>query len=289
MATASGLELLQENERNPLLTSTFGTGQLIKDALDKGCTKIILGLGGSATNDGGVGMLTALGGKFTNGNGEAIGAGGGALNDLQLMNISELDKRLLSCEIVGACDVANPLTGEDGASLVFGGQKGGNKGDLIRLDQNLLKYASLIKKTLNIEINTVKGAGAAGGMGAALLAFFDAELVSGIDLVLQTLQLEKHIKNSDYVITGEGKIDKQTLSGKTITGLAKIAKKHGVPVIAITGKIGKNVDVIYQLGVTSIFSIINEPMELKESMREVETLIQSCILNIFRTIKTFKK
>jgi glycerate kinase len=289
MATASGLELLQENEKNPLLTSTFGTGQLIKDALDKGCTKIILGLGGSATNDGGVGMLTALGGKFTNGNGEAIGAGGGALNDLQLMNISELDKRLLSCEIVGACDVANPLTGEDGASLVFGGQKGGNKGDLIRLDQNLLKYASLIKKTLNIEINTVKGAGAAGGMGAALLAFFDAELVSGIDLVLQTLQLEKHIKNSDYVITGEGKIDKQTLSGKTITGLAKIAKKHGVPVIAITGKIGKNVDVIYQLGVTSIFSIINEPMELKESMREVETLIQSCILNIFRTIKTFKK
>jgi glycerate kinase len=277
MATASGLELLKESERSPLITSTYGTGELIRDALDKGCTKIIIGLGGSATNDGGIGMIKALGGKFLNKKGVSIDEGGGALDALNQIDISELDKRLLKCEIIGACDVSNPLTGNHGASIVFGGQKGGNTLELEQLDKNLIHYASVIISDLGMDVKDVEGTGAAGGMGAALLAFLDAELLRGIDLIMDTLQLEAHIKNADLVITGEGKIDRQTLYGKTITGVAKVAQKHGVPVIAITGKIGNDIDDIYKLGVTSIFSIVNQPMTIQESMEKTDYLIQSCV------------
>ena len=285
MATASGLELLKESEKNPLITSTFGTGQLIKEALNKGCTKIIIGLGGTATNDGGMGMIKALGGKFLNKKKESIGEGGGALNTLNQVDLTEFDQRLLDCEIIGACDVSNPLTGKEGASLIFGRQKGGSEMDLNKLDENLLHYASIIKSNLGFEINKIKGAGAAGGTGGALHAFFNAKLVSGIDLVIEELHLEEHIKKADLVITGEGKIDRQTLNGKTITGVANIAKKHGVSVIAITGKIGDNIDEIYRLGISSIFSIVNQPMSLKESIEQTDSLIQSCVENIFRIIK----
>lgn len=288
MATASGLELLKKSERNPLITSTYGTGQLIMDALNKGCTKIIIGLGGSATNDGGMGMIKALGGKFLNKKGEPIDEGGGVLDSLNQIDITKLDKRLLKCEIIGACDVSNPLTGKQGASFVYGGQKGGNTQELKQLDKNLFHYASIIKSDLRKDVKAVEGTGAAGGMGIALLAFFDAKLMRGIDLILDTLQLEAHIKNADLVITGEGKIDRQTLYGKTIIGVAKIAQKHGIPVIAITGKIGHDIDEIYELGVTSIFSIVNQPMDLQESMRKTDYLIQSCVMNIFRIIKANK-
>ena len=176
MATASGLELLEENERNPMITSTFGTGQLIIDALDRGCKKLIIGLGGSATNDGGTGMVKALGGKFLNSKGEEIGDGGGALGDLYRIELSNLDNRLKQCEIIGACDVSNPLTGLEGASFIYGGQKGGQPKELRQLDKNLSQYASIVKSNLGKEVNTVSGAGAAGGMGAAILAFFNAEL-----------------------------------------------------------------------------------------------------------------
>ena len=284
MATASGLELLEESERNPLITSTYGTGQLIRDALDKGCRKIIIGLGGSATNDGGIGMIKALGGKFLNKKGETIEEGGGVLDDLNRIDVSELDKRLLNCEIIGACDVSNPLTGKQGASIIFGGQKGGSPLELEQLDKNLFHYASILKSNLGMDIKGVEGAGAAGGMGAALLAFLEAELVPGIELIMEALQLEAHIKNSDLVITGEGKIDRQTLNGKVIMGIAKVAKKHRVPVIAITGKIGNDIDEIYKLGVTSIFSIVDQPMTLQESIGNTDYLIQSAVKNIFRII-----
>ena len=288
MATASGLELLKESERNPLITSTYGTGELIRDALDKRCTKIIIGLGGSATNDGGIGMIKALGGKFLNKRGVSIDEGGGALDALNQIDITELDKRLLKCEIIGACDVSNPLTGNQGASIVFGSQKGGNTLELEQLDKNLFHYASVIKSDLGMDVKDVEGTGAAGGMGAALLAFLDAELMRGIDLIMDTLQLEAHIKNADLVVTGEGKIDRQTLYGKTIIGVAKVAQKHGIPVIVIAGKIGNDIDEIYKLGVTSIFSIVNQPMTLQESMEKTDYLIQSCVMNIFRIIKSYE-
>ena len=229
MATASGLELLKANERNPMITSTYGTGQLIKDALNRGCTKIIIGLGGSATNDGGMGMVKALGGKFLKQLGESIGEGGGPLKDLQRIDLGEMDKRLSYCEVISACDVSNPLTGPQGASMVFGVQKGGNPEDLKELDKNLLHYASVIKSDLGKDIKTVEGTGAAGGTGMGLLSFLDAELKPGIELIIDELQLEKHIIDADVIVTGEGQIDRQTLYGKTIMGLAKMAQQHQCP------------------------------------------------------------
>jgi glycerate kinase len=202
MAKASGLELLKPNERNPLVTSTFGTGQLIKDALDKGCTKIIVGLGGSATNDGGLGMIKALGGRFLDEQGKAIGEGGEALDKLHHIDLSELDRRISRCDIIVACDVTNPLTGSNGASLVYGKQKDGTPEALTKLDNNLAHYANIIHKVFGKDYSSVEGTGAAGGTAMGLLAFLDAELKPGIELIMQELQLEKHIKQADLVITG---------------------------------------------------------------------------------------
>jgi len=285
MAKASGLELLLENEKSPLITSTYGTGQLIKDALDKGCSKIIIGIGGSATNDGGMGMVKALGGKFENKNDDDIGSGGGALRDLYKIDLHDFDKRVFNCQFISACDVNNPLTGKNGASFVYGAQKGGTPEQIKILDENLISYASVIRKDLGIEVETIEGAGAAGGMGAALLAFFDAKLVKGIDLILQTLQLEKYIKNSDLVFTGEGKIDAQTLNGKTIAGVAEIAKRYKIPVIAIAGKLGAGIEPLYDNGISAIYSILDQPMELKEAMENADVLIESLVENIMRTIQ----
>jgi glycerate 2-kinase len=288
MAKASGLELLKEQEKNPYNTSSYGTGQLILDALDRGCQKIIIGIGGSATNDGGMGMVKALGGKFINNEGVELTEGGGALGELSSINLTNFDKRISNCKIVVACDVTNKLTGENGASFVYGAQKGGSKEQLEFLDKNLEHYAAIIRNHLGIEIENINGAGAGGGMGAGLMAFLNAELKSGIDLILETLEIKKHIKNIDLIITGEGKIDKQTLQGKTILGIAALAKEYHVPVIAITGKIGDNIDEIYKLGITSIFSIVNKPMKLEEAINDVEYLIQSCIETIIRTIKLYE-
>jgi len=288
MAKASGLELLKEQEKNPYNTSSYGTGQLILDALDRGCQKIIIGIGGSATNDGGMGMVKALGGKFINNEGVELTEGGGALGELSSINLTNFDKRISNCKIIVACDVTNKLTGENGASFVYGAQKGGSKEQLEFLDKNLEHYAAIIRNHLGIEIENINGAGAGGGMGAGLMAFLNAELKSGIDLILETLEIKKHIKNIDLIITGEGKIDKQTLQGKTILGIAALAKEYHVPVIAITGKIGDNIDEIYKLGITSIFSIVNKPMKLEEAINDVEYLIQSCIETIIRTIKLYE-
>ena len=288
MAKASGLELLKEQEKNPDITSSYGTGQLILDALDRGCQKIIIGIGGSATNDGGMGMVKALGGKFINKEGIELTEGGGALGELSSIDLTNFDKRISNCKIVVACDVTNKLTGENGASFVYGAQKGGSKEQLGFLDKNLQHYAAIIRNHLGIEIENINGAGAGGGMGAGLIAFLNAELKSGIDLILETLEIKKHIKNIDLIITGEGEIDKQTLQGKTILGIAALAKEYYVPVIAITGKIGDNIDEIYKLGITSIFSIVNKPMKLEEAINDVEYLIQSCIETIIRTIKLYQ-
>ena len=286
MATASGLELLSIEERNPLITSTYGTGELIKDALDKECTKIIIGLGGSATNDGGMGMIKALGGLFLDQNQQEIEEGGGALNTLYSLDLSGLDKRLQHVEIICACDVSNPLTGTSGASYVYAKQKGASEDMLVVLDSNLSNYAAVIKASLNKDLEHIPGTGAAGGTAMGLLACLDATLTPGIDLITELLHLEKYIKEAQLVVTGEGKIDAQTLHGKTIMGIASLAKKHSVPVLVFTGSIGHGISEIYEQGVTAIFSIVNAPMSLETAIKNATQLLHASVTNVFTSLNT---
>ena len=286
IAKASGLELLSIEERNPIMTSTYGTGQLIKDALDKGCTKIIIGLGGSATNDGGMGMIKALGGLFLDQHQQEIGEGGGALDTLYSIDLRGLDKRLQQVEICCACDVSNPLTGTLGASYVYTKQKGASDAMLAILDRNLSNYADVIKATLKKDLKHVPGTGAAGGTAISLLAFLDAKLTSGIALITDLLQLEKHIKEAQLVVTGEGRIDAQTLHGKTIMGIANIAKQEKVPVLVFTGGIGHGISEIYDQGVTSIFSIVNAPMSLETAIENTAQLLENSVTNVFSSLNT---
>lgn len=287
LARASGLELLRENERNPLLTSTYGTGQLIKAALDQGCKKIIVGLGGSATNDGGSGMLRALGARFLNKKGAEIGEGGGGLADLDQIDLAHFDSRLADCEVVVASDVSNPLTGPNGASFVYGAQKGGDRKILQQLDDNLRHYGEIIREQYLTDVMDRPGSGAAGGTGAALLAFMDGKMVNGIELVLRMVEMERYLSSADLVITGEGKIDNQTLNGKTIAGISWMAKEQEVPVIVLTGKVGEHIEAIYDRGVAAVFSIVDRPMELEEALNQAPRLLELSAMNIMRTIKTF--
>lgn len=286
MATASGLELLSIEERNPLITSTYGTGELIKNALDKGCTKIIIGLGGSATNDGGIGMIKALGGLFLDQYNQEIADGGGALSTLHSIDLSGLDKRLQQVAIVCACDVDNPLTGPSGASYVYAKQKGASDNMLAVLDSNLSNYATVIKATLNKDLEHISGTGAAGGTAMGLLAFLDATLTPGIALITELLHLEKHIKEAQLVVTGEGKIDIQTLHGKTIMGIASLAKKHSIPVLVFTGSIGHGISEIYDQGVTAIFSIVSQPMSLETAIKNAAELLKTSVTNVFTSLNT---
>lgn len=286
MATASGLELLSIEERNPLITSTYGTGELIKNALDKGCTKIIIGLGGSATNDGGIGMIKALGGLFLDQYNQEIPDGGAALSTLHSIDLSGLDKRLQQVAIVCACDVDNPLTGPSGASYVYAKQKGASDNMLAVLDSNLSNYATVIKATLNKDLEHISGTGAAGGTAMGLLAFLDATLTPGIALITELLHLEKHIKEAQLVVTGEGKIDIQTLHGKTIMGIASLAKKHSIPVLVFTGSIGHGISEIYDQGVTAIFSIVSEPMSLQTAIKNAAELLKTSVTNVFTSLNT---
>lgn len=223
MASSSGLELIPIEKRNPYITTTYGTGQLILKALDHNIEKIILGIGGSATNDGGSGMLQALGARLLDEKGEKIGFGGFELSKLDRIDFSTLDKRLKNIEILVACDVTNPLTGENGATYVFGPQKGGTKEMLEVLDNNLCHYSKIVKRDLNIEIDNIPGAGAAGGLGGGLLAL-GGVLKKGIEIVMEITDFEDKIKNSDLIITGEGGMNSQTICGKTPFGVAKVAQ-----------------------------------------------------------------
>jgi len=299
MAKASGLTLVPVEKRNPLNTTSFGTGELIKDALDKGCKKIIIGIGGSATVDGGSGMAQALGVKFYKIGKRPNSAvpqfyeikdkmTGGLLADMEKIDISKLDKRIDNCEIIVACDVDNPLLGEKGAARVYGPQKGATPEQVEILENNLKKFAGTIKDTLGIDIINLPGSGAAGGLGGGLVAFLNAQLESGIKLILDTIHFEEMIKDADLIITGEGRIDSQTAYGKVVAGVAKIAKKHDIPVIAIGGSIEENLGELYNIGVTSIFSIINEPMELNKVIERSKELIECLARRIFLLIKGIK-
>lgn len=285
MAKASGLELLLPEERNPMITTTYGTGQMIKSALDDGVSTIIIGIGGSATNDGGAGVIQALGGNLLDKNGEEIGYGGGELEKLFKIDISNLDSRLNNVKIVVACDVDNPLTGEFGASYVFGKQKGATLEQQEVLDNNLKNYANVIRNELGKEIDDVPGAGAAGGLGGGLLGLLDAQLKRGVDIVIEYAQLEEQIKGANLVITGEGSIDGQTRFGKTPYGVAKIAKKYGVPVVAIAGNVGKDIDVLYDYGFTSIFSILPRVESLEEAIKNGKENVEYIGESIGRMLK----
>ena len=288
MAEASGIHLVKLEDRNPLLTTTFGTGELIKYALDMNIERIIIGLGGSATNDGGVGMLQALGASFKDSDGKEIAFGGGVLKDLCTIDLSGFDKRIYDVKIEVACDVKNPLTGENGASFVFGPQKGGNKETLEELDSNLKHYAEVVKRDMGKEIDKVEGAGAAGGLGAALIGFCNGKLESGIDLVIKHSNLEDKVRKSDFVFTGEGSIDFQTKFGKTPIGVAKVAKKYNIPVIAFGGRIGEGIDELYSLGIDSVIGITPGVISLDEALSKGKENLEISTENVVRILETRK-
>ena len=253
MAAASGLPLVEE-EKNPRLTSTYGTGELMLDALQRGCNKLIIGIGGSATNDGGIGMAAALGVKFLDQEGNPIALNGEGLGQLRRIDVSEKDPRIDRCQVLVACDVDNPLYGEHGAAYVFAPQKGADQAMVEDLDQNLQNYAAVLQKDLGLSVQEIAGAGAAGGLGAGLVAFTPAQLKPGIEIILDAVSFSAIIADADLIITGEGKIDGQSLRGKVPIGIADRAKNSGVPVIAIVGDVGDGLEAIYQRGISAIFS-----------------------------------
>ena len=273
MASASGIELLTKTERNPWVTATYGTGQLIKDALDNNCRRIIIGIGGSATIDGGVGMAMALGVRFLNREGLQIQNGGGAISELITIDISDIDNRLAETEIIVACDVSNPLIGSEGASYVYGAQKGADMGMINKLDNNLAHLANIVKITIGKDLESMPGSGAAGGLGFGLMAFCGGRLENGVSIVASEIELERHCKWADVIITGEGKIDFQTKYGKTPQGVADIAGKYNKPVVAVAGILGEGYNKLYETGFTALFSIIDKPMSLEESILKTPELL----------------
>ena len=284
MAEASGIHHIQMDQRNPMITTTFGTGELIKDALNKGVKKIIIGIGGSATNDGGAGMIQALGGKLLDEYGNNLPFGGAYLDKLLKIDLTEFDRRIYDVEIEVACDVKNPLTGENGASFIFGKQKGADRKMMTILDNNLKHFSRIVKEQMDKDFEYLEGAGAAGGMGFALVTFCNAKLKPGIDIVIKYNDLEEKIKGASYVITGEGSIDSQTKYGKTPYGVAKVAKKYDVPVIAIAGNIGDDIDELYEQGISSIFSIIPCITTLDEALCKGVKNVENLMENIVRLL-----
>jgi glycerate 2-kinase len=285
MASASGLALVPPALRNPWKTSSFGTGELVKAALDSGVNHLIIGIGGSATNDGGAGMLQALGVKLLDLSGAEIGFGGGWLANLDHIDISGMDPRLKSCRIEAACDVNNPLTGPKGASAVFGPQKGATPEMVTGLDTNLIRYASVINRDLGVQVESVPGAGAAGGMGAALLAFLGARLRPGIEIVMEAVGLEAAVKDADLVITGEGRIDSQTINGKTPIGVARMAKRYGKPVIGIAGCLASDASVVHGHGIDAVFSVLRQAGTVEEALASAAVNVRAASRNIAATLK----
>jgi len=282
MAAASGLPLLQIEERSPLLTSTFGTGELIKDALDRGCRSFIIGLGGSATNDGGCGMAQALGVKFLDKNRHELAMTGGQLSKIASIDFSGIDQRIKEAHFVAACDVENPLCGPTGASEVYGRQKGATEEDVITLDIGLKHFAETVQNQINYNAKDIPGAGAAGGLGAGVLIFLNAKLQKGIDIVTKITSLADKMEGADLVITGEGRIDFQTAFGKTPFGVAQIAKEKNVPLIVLAGSLGDGYQTLYEKGFDGIFSIIDKPMALQEAIDNAGVLLENAAEAVIR-------
>lgn len=284
MAKANGIDLLQREERNPLLTSTFGTGQMIRHALDLGVKKIIIGLGGSVTNDGGSGMAQALGVKFLDQLDNEIQACGGSLNQISKIDISQFDTRLKDVDILIASDVNNPLRGENGASYVFGPQKGATPEMVKQLDTNLQYFATLVESTLSVDVQNVAGAGAAGGLGFGLMAFAHANIQSGASLIIEKIGLAEKIAEADYVFTGEGSIDFQTKFGKTPWAVAQVAKQLNKPVYAFAGRVGDDIEPLFDEGFTQIISINESNCDLETALKNAEKNLEKAVRITFKNI-----
>jgi len=285
MAAASGLERVAPAQRNPLKTTSWGTGELIRHALDVGVKHIIIGFGGSATNDGGAGMVQALGAALLDADDRPIGQGGGELANLARIDLHGLDKRLADCRIEVACDVTNPLIGTDGASAVFGPQKGATPEMIVSLDHALERYAQVIARDLDIDVVNLVGGGAAGGMGAALYAFCGAQLRQGIEIVTDALHLAEQVADADLVITGEGRIDSQTIHGKVPVGVASIAKRFNKPVIGIAGSLTADVGVVHEHGIDAVFSAIYTVCSLEDALKNASENVQMAARNIAAVLK----
>ena len=285
MATSSGLELIKSADRNVMQATSWGLGDLIHDALEEKVEKILVGIGGSATNDGGAGMIQSLGGKLLDRDGKQIPYGGEGLGELQSIDLSELDERLYDVEIEVACDVTNPFTGPDGATYVYGPQKGADEEQVEQLESNLKHFANIIRTDLDIDIENVAGAGAAGGVGGALLAFLEAELRNGGELITEWLDLELTLKDADLVITGEGGMNHQTAYGKTPVVVGKLAKKHQIPVIALVGSISEGFEEVYVNGIDAVFSIITEVGDIEEVLETAFSNVEQTAENVARILK----
>lgn len=265
MASASGLTLIEQSRRNPMLTSTYGTGEMIKDAIEQGCRKILIGIGGSATNDGGMGMLSALGYRFLDSNGNVLSGRGEDLIKVKKIDSSNIIKGLKETKFLVACDVNNPFYGENGAAYIYSPQKGANSQQVIELDKGLKNFSDVIIKDIGVDISKINGAGAAGGLGGAFLAFLNSDLKKGIDLVLESINFSDKIKGADLVITGEGKIDKQTLMGKTPQGVLNYTKKQKIKCIALCGSVDEWRD-IEKGEFLATFSITPHPVTLNQAL-----------------------
>ncbi len=272
MAAASGLPLVPRQKRDPSRTTTYGTGELIKAALGAGCREFIIGIGGSATTDGGAGMAQALGAKLLDGKGKDIGFGGGELRRLRSIDIAHLDRRLRESKVTVASDVDNPLCGDRGAAHVYGPQKGATPEMVEKLDKALQHFAKILKRDLHKDVADIPGAGAAGGLGAGLIAFLGATLRSGVDIVMEVVGLEEKILAADLIITGEGKMDKQTIYGKTPSGVAKLAGKHKKRLIGICGMLGAGAEVLYRHGFQALFPNRKGSMSMEEAMERAREL-----------------
>ncbi|WP_338554285.1 glycerate kinase [Paenibacillus sp. KS-LC4] len=285
MASASGIHLVDKQTRNPLCTTTYGTGELVQACLDQGIRKIIIGIGGSATNDGGAGMAEALGAKFLDAEGHVLARGGGALDRLARIDVSNMDERLREVQFIVACDVTNPLCGKHGASQVFGPQKGATPEMVQRLDAALSHYADVVKQQLHKDVRDLPGAGAAGGLGAGLMIFTQAVLRKGIEIVIEYSGLRNHLTEADIVFTGEGGIDFQTKFGKTPYGVAQAAKEAGKPVIAIAGFIGEGIETLYAEGIDAVFGIAPGASDLEQLLKEGPGNVERTSENIARVLK----
>lgn len=288
MSAAAGITLIAEKERNPLNTTTYGVGELILDAITKGCRKFIVGIGGSATNDGGIGMLQALGFAFLDKNGNQVTLGAKGLEDIVEIKIDHAVRELKECSFCVACDVKNPLCGENGCSAIYGPQKGATQAMINDMDAWLGNYAKLTQKVIPASDPNTPGTGAAGGLGFAFLSYLDATLQSGIDLVIKETDLEKHIIDADVVITGEGRLDGQSYMGKAPIGVAKLAKKYKKPVVAFSGCVTDDAVICNEYGIDAFFPILRTPCSLQEAMDcdHAYKNLQDTAEQVFRLIKT---
>jgi glycerate kinase len=289
MAEASGLVLVDEEMRNPTLTTTYGTGELILSALERGLKRIYVGIGGSATNDGGMGMARALGYRFLDRDGNELPDGGGSLGQLDRIEVANVMPLLKDARITVMCDVENPLFGPDGAAFVYGPQKGADPDMVQLLDENLRHFSEILIRDMNADVAGIPGSGAAGGLGGGLMAFCGAELKPGIEMVLDILNFDGHLQDVDLVVTGEGRIDGQSAKGKVPAGVAKRAKKLNKPLVAIAGGVGEGAEGLYSIGTDLILRIVDGPMELRQAMDEVGILLERTGERLARIIALNKK